>query len=920
VFIDLHAYEASAGSGKTFSLVVRYLSLLFSGEKADKILALTFTNKAANEMQERIVNTLIDLENKGELAEIAKVLECSPQELLDKRPEVLKALLNADTKVMTLDKFFAKILRKFSLHAGLMPNFSTFESQHELKVMARFLTLVNTQGKDDALIKLSLLASKRLADIFSLLDQLYAKKNEMGQISFKAESFTKETSSSKTATACFAPHEAMVMQSFKELQSLIFSSQIGPRGRATMEVDNIDDLLTKTWIEKETLEYWDFKKYFQPRMDELLYAIKEGLYYYMKAKESHFMYELFSLLDTYIEAKMMVAKEDEELSFDDITYLVFYLLKDETNKGRINSDFLYFRLDANINHMLLDEFQDTSTIQFEILRPLIEEMTSGQGSKERSSLFLVGDVKQSIYRFRGGKKELFYAVTDHFDVKVDQLRTNYRSEKEVVEFVNEVFIDKIKGYVPQLVKEGATKGYVEVTFNDEVLETMVSTVKELIDKGADLNEIAILTATNSDGGKVEQLLKDENIDVVTETTSKLINQKNIKALIEYLKYSYFNKKIYARNFFALIGQKPAKLYPCDINSADLSTQLKKVIEKYKLYDGDMNIFSFLEKLSNYKDIESFLFEYERLDASAAQKELNGVRVLTVHKSKGLEYEHVIVLDRLGRGSSDKSPIIYEYDGIHLENIYLRMSKRGSLDEAYAKAIEKEKQLSKEDELNALYVAFTRAKESLTIIHKSKDSKFEDLCLSEGAHGSLALIPKPQRVEAKMPKINFKDFYYGTQADLLSQAKSEAEDHKAIEFGLALHYTLEMMSSFSFSSIDEAVGIAKNRYGAVLSEAEFISIEKRINNFIQSTQVAELIEGKIHKEQPISYNKELRYIDLLIEKEEEWVVIDYKSAISYTQSHLKQVNFYKKAVREITGKKVSGYIAYLLEDEVKLVEV
>jgi len=906
MFIDLHAYEASAGSGKTFSLVVRYLSLLFSGEKADKILALTFTNKAANEMQERIVNTLIDLENKGELGEIAKVLECPPEALLAKRSEVLKELLKADTKVMTLDKFFAKVLRKFSLHAGLMPNFSTFESQHELKVMARFLTLVNLQGKDDALIKLSLLASKRLVDIFTLLNELYAKKNEMQNISFKAEAFI--------------PHEEMVMKHFEELRSLVLSTDIGKRGRATMEAEDIDELMSKSWIEKETLEYWDFKKYFQPRMDELLYAIKEGLYRYMKAKESHFLSELFSLLDTYIEAKMLVAKEDEELSFDDITYLVFYLLKDESNKGRINSDFLYFRLDANINHMLLDEFQDTSTIQFEILRPLIEEMTAGQGSKERSSLFLVGDVKQSIYRFRGGKKELFYAVTDHFNVKVDQLRTNYRSDKEVVEFVNEVFIDKIKGYVPQLVKDGAGNGYVEVIFNDEVLDAMVSTVKVLIEKGADLNEIAILTATNADGGKVEELLKSEGIDVVTETTSKLINQKSIKALIEYLKYSYFHKEIYARNFFALIGEEPGKLSPCDVNSPELSTELKKVIEKYKLYDGDMNILSFLEKLSNYKDIEAFLFEYERLDASAAQKELNGVRVLTVHKSKGLEYEHVIVLDRLGRSSSDKRPIIYEYEGIHLENIYLRMTKRASLDEGYARALQKEKTLAKEDELNALYVAFTRAKESLFIIHKSKDSKFEALSLCEGVHGELQLTPKPKVTEPKRPEIGFKELYYGTQADLLSQEKREEENHEAIEFGLALHYTLEMIADFSESSLHAALSIARNKFGSVIGEEGFFSIERRIRHLLSSDEFLQLTQGKVYKEKAISYNKELRYIDLLIEYQDEWVVIDYKSAISHTESHLKQVSFYKKAVREITAQEVSGYICYLLDEGVKLVEV
>ncbi len=900
-FIDFHAYEASAGSGKTFSLVVRYLSLLFSGEDANKILALTFTNKAANEMQERIVNTLIDLENKGELAEIAKVLECRPEELLAKRPEVLKALLNADTKVMTLDKFFAKILRKFSLHAGLMPNFSTFESQHELKVMARFLTLVNAQGKDDALMTLSLLASKRLADIFTLLDELYAKKNEMKELRFSAQDFI--------------PHEQTVMNTFKELQALVFSTEIGKRGRATMELESIDELMLKSWVEKESLEYWDYKKFFQPRMDELLYAIKEGLYHYMQAKESHFLSELFSLLDTYIDAKMMVAKEDEELSFDDITYLVFYLLK-----GRIDSEFLYFRLDARINHMLLDEFQDTSIIQFEILRPLIEEMVSGSGSKERASLFLVGDVKQSIYRFRGGKKELFYAVTDAYDIKVDQLVTNYRSEKEVVEFVNDVFTEKIKGYVPQEVKTGATKGYVEVIFNEEVLESMMKVLRDLIAQGADINEIAILTATNANGASVEEMLKSENIDVVTETTSKLINQKNVRALIEYLKYSYFNKAIYARNFFALIGQTPVKLSPCDIHAKDLSGELKKIIVKYGLYDGDMNIFSFLDKLSHYSDIEAFLFEYERLDSAAAQKELRGVRVLTVHKSKGLEYDHVIVLDRLGKASADKSPIIYEYEGIYLQNIYLRMKNRAALDEAYFQAIEKEKALSKEDELNALYVAFTRAKESLFVIHKHKDSKFEALELTEGTRGVLELQPKPFVPKEQKPVLAYKEFYYGTQSDLLAQAKEESEDHKAIQFGLALHYTLEMMADFDVGSLGSALSTAKNRFAALVSEEEFVSIEKRIGLLVEQKRFMALVQGKVYKEKAISFREELRYIDLLVHDDEGWTVIDYKSARAHMQSHLKQVAFYKEAIREITGEKVRAYICYLLEDLIDLVEV
>ena len=128
MFINNLAYEASAGSGKTFMLVVRYLSLLFKGAQPSKILALTFTNKAANEMQERIVATLEELECRGELDEIVKVTELSSEYLLANRKRVLGEFLNSHTRIMTIDSFFTQILRKFSLYASLMPDFSTFSS------------------------------------------------------------------------------------------------------------------------------------------------------------------------------------------------------------------------------------------------------------------------------------------------------------------------------------------------------------------------------------------------------------------------------------------------------------------------------------------------------------------------------------------------------------------------------------------------------------------------------------------------------------------------------------------------------------------------------------------------------------------------------------------------------------------------
>ncbi len=900
-FTPFHAYEASAGAGKTFSLVVRYLSILFMGEEADKVLALTFTNKAANEMQERIIETLMHFESRDERLEVARVSGISEERLLEMRQEVLAKFLKSDAKVMTIDKFFAKILRKFSLHAGLMPTFSTFASQHELKVMARFLTLASTKGEEKTLITLSTMTSKRLSDIFSLLNELYSKRKELQAIAFKKQDF----------------HliENEIMHHFYELQTMVEASNMSDGAKKTMQCTSVEEMLTKSWIEKESLEYWQYKKGYLPDMDERLHSIQLLLPQYMQAKEADFFYALFKLLDTYEEAKWAVAKDEGELSFDDITNLVYMLLKE-----RIDSEFLYFRLDAKISHVLLDEFQDTSVVQFEILKPIIDEIVAGNGMSDKSSLFIVGDVKQSIYRFRGGTKELFKYVTNKYDVTLDVLKTNYRSSAHVVQFVNTVFENHIAGYEAQLVRPKAGEGYVEVMNADEVLDATSAKVLELVEKGEDPDNIAILTQTNKDGTEVEGLLREAGLDVVTETTSLLINQKNVRALIEFLKYSYFQEEIYARNFFALVEIAPEPLAPCNIHTKDLASELLKLISHYKLFDGDLNLLRFLELLGNYSDIEQFLFEYERMDATAAQADLHGVRVLTVHKSKGLEFENVIVMDRLGKKKADTSTIIYQYDGITLEKIFLRMKKRASFDLSYADAIASEEKLSHEDSMHALYVAFTRAKNRLYVIQKPKDSKFEALELKAEAIGEEIIKKQALKVETPKVALDYQSQNYGKQTELIKEEQEEERDQYAIEFGLALHYMLEMMSDFAESAIDDAISATMNRYGAYLSSEDFESIKARIGTLINDEKFKSLTAGTATKERAISYKSELRYIDLLVEQEGQWVVIDYKSAKGHSDQYHQQVDFYKQAITAITKSPVKGYLVYLLEHGCEIVEV
>jgi len=903
-FINNLAYEASAGSGKTFMLVVRYLSLLFKGADPAKILALTFTNKAANEMQERIVITLEELERRGELDEIIKVCGLPKEYILQNRYKVLKQFLSANTKIMTIDSFFTLILRKFSLYASLMPDFSTFSSQHELKLLSRFLKEVDVARKTETLIGLSLHSKKRLTDIFTLLNEFYEKKHELRSLKFSKQELWR--------------HEKEAFDALEELASLVNNCKgASTTVKNAVVAESFEDLAKKTWLERDSLDYRTFSKCYTPDMDALLHRIKNALFSYNRAKEQNFFHALSELVGIYEKSKKALYIDDSELSFSDVTVLVHYLLKE-----RVDSDFLYFRLDSQIEHMLLDEFQDTSILQYEILKPLIDEIVSGEGIFNDGSFFFVGDVKQSIYRFRGGVSELFNAVKDECGTQTDQLLTNYRSQKEVIEFVNKAFISKIKNYSAQLVRADAQGGYVEVIVDDEIIQKSIEQVEKLLNLGADINEIAILCATNGDGESIKEALEAKGLAVVTETTTKLINQKSIKALLEYLKYLYFGESIYKYNFFALIEQEPRSIKFIDLSSIKLVDIVKSAIDEYKLFGDDFHLLRFLSSISKYPDIEALLFEYERLDTSAATSDLNGVRVLTVHKSKGLEYEHVIVMDRLKNPPPAKNSIIYEYDGISLQNVYLRTSGREHLDSAYAYALEKEKALVIEDTLNALYVAFTRAKENLFVIAKSKKSMFDILDLQTGSSGVLTCsTTKTKKQEQNYEKLRYKAMYYGTQSDLLSLENTSNEDLNAINFGLAMHYMLEMMSEFKKESIQNAHNMMLNKYGYLLSDEEIQEIDKRVETLINSQEFLALSDGVCYKEKALRHKKNLRYIDLLVKhKNGVWNVIDYKSSMSFADEHHKQVKYYVDAIKEITGDSVDGYICYLLESGAKIVKV
>ena len=901
------ALEASAGSGKTFALSIRYVSLLFLGANPQSILTLTFTNKAATEMSERIGKLLKNLKDKEiELQEISLLTNIDKSELLKMQPKIYKEFLSSNINISTIDKFNTQILRSFSLYLSLMPDFQVGESVKEHEFLKYFIQEVKKRALYKDLIEFSVLEQKRVRDIFSYLQVLNQKRNEFADIKIKDYEITKI--------------KAKVLRSFYDIKELFLSCEKGLSKRAlkTFEIEEIEDILEKGWLKKSSFEYWDYKKCYTQRADELLEELKSSLKEYLRAKESFYKKKYFEIFEIYKDVKKRLNLKTNSLEFDDVTNFVYEILRG----GKIDSEFLYFRLDSKIDHILIDEFQDTSITQFKILEPLIEEITSGIGVKEFKSFFYVGDTKQSIYRFRGGVKELFYHVKELYDVQLARLNVNYRSSKRVVDFVNAVFKDKIKDYYEQNANATEQTGYVKVVEDEDLLEMITKEVEYLLSNGVSEDDIAILTYANDDAFEIEKSLlkKLPDLNITTTTTVKLINVQTVRALIEFLKYLYFKERIYLVNFLALTGRDIDE--QIDISLFDrekaLDELVKDIVKAFDIFYYDENILKFIEIISRFKDMDEFVFNCEDIEEPSPVKKQTGVKILTIHKSKGLEFDHVIVADRFKKKPANNSHFIFDYDGVKLQEIYIRSKSRDLFDEEYKEALLKEENFEREDELNTLYVAFTRAKNSLIVCKKDQNSSFDIVGISAFEEGEVIKSGAGTEV-SEFEEFEYESIKTGFQ-DKKSKSDDDQKDIVAVNFGLAMHYMLENLKEFSLDEIEDAFWLMKNRYELMLDEEQFLEIRKRVENLLKDEKFCDLTDGKRYKEIAFCFDGEIKQVDLLIEKEDSFIVIDYKSGENLQTKHIKQVSYYKKALSKILDKKVNGYLCYIRKKDIELIDI
>ncbi|MDX4013048.1 RecB-like helicase, partial [Aliarcobacter skirrowii] len=513
------ALKASAGSGKTFALTVRYITLLLLGAKPNEILTLTFTNKAAAEMSQRVLNTLQTLgDDKSYLGEISRVSNLSEDEILSKKESLLNLFSNSSLSIYTIDKFVNKILKEFGGYAGVSDDFEILSDDEELLGYHFLNSLDESSFKD--LVDFSLYEGKKFNSLFTLFKSLIEKNEEFDTLDIDASLID-------------LLKDEILKCSFKIKEHFLNCSEASNSAIKAVDFTNFEELFLKTWIQKDSLfDYSYFKKCANETINNEFLNLKELFFKYYKVRASYSLSKIFKLFNKFKEFKFEFNKRKNYYEFNDISNMVYMLLN-----SKIDRDFLYFRLDSNYNHILIDEFQDTSILQYKILKPLMEEIISGNSEKFKT-FFYVGDPKQSIYRFRGGNKELFdYVLQQNSQIALNSLNTNYRSNKIVVDFVNSVFtkLDNFDYEVQNSIKDG---GFVEV-IEDDSLElddkflNISKKIQELLDSGINQSDIAILCYTNSDVLNLYYYLKKAlpNIKISTDMSSKLINAQNVKAVI-----------------------------------------------------------------------------------------------------------------------------------------------------------------------------------------------------------------------------------------------------------------------------------------------------------------------------------------------------------------------------------------------------
>lgn len=911
------ALKASAGSGKTFALSVRFLALLFKGANPSEILTLTFTKKATAEMKERILDylkilqkeNLEDEKEKEKSQNILKELEekyrLNPSFVQNSAQKIYQRFLNAEIRISTIDAFFQSILRKFCWFVGLSANFEVNEDTkaHQQQLNASFLSALSSEQLEELSVFIAQCLSYDSYTSDSILERLRFLKNKLYLFDpnkkdpvFDEERFLEKLRSLN-----------------QQIQNIETASN---EAKKAIKCDDFRGFLNSslTWLKKKS-EYRDFKKIKDeiPTLESECEEIENDLKRYYEARES----ALFKKFPKFIQLYDKATSKIQALDFDAIKDKVHALLN---GYEEMPAEFFYFRLDSKIAHILIDEFQDTSLNDYKILAPFIDEIKAGIGqAKWHRSVFFVGDVKQSIYGFRGSFSSLFESVSKDF--YHDNLEFNHRSSPLIINYVNAIFKKAYQNsptaYLEQKYPKASSNkhardGYVKVSLvadeRELLLEQILQEAKNLLEHRIDPKDITLLCATNDDALEIKNYLQ-KNLSAIrpsTESSAKLsqfVESKIIKNALEYALAEEPYKPFYKHSVLKLAGylhDDAIALAGFNPKKESVAGFVWKVMELLELYTECTQIC--LELAVGCEDANEFLEKLEAKEIASFKAE--GAQIMTIHKSKGMQFPYVIVCERLSKPKTNNSnQFLEEYSGIELIRLYYRMKNREVVDKDYARALDKEEAAKDHEETNVYYVAFTRAELGLIVVAKDKDQKKdkkesknkgmrEKLDLLPLEEGTIAPVISSQK-EPSSTSVLIKPHAYGEQVQEIEEEPSDYEknnDQEAINFGIALHKGLEYQYAYRIpkKSVLEYLNYHHGFYGL-----DYQALEESLELFENDAKIQALFKNlALRGEVAFLFEGVVSRIDVLLwDKGQNLYVLDYKSSQNYQQSHKAQVSHY-----------------------------
>ena len=826
--------KASAGSGKTYRLAKTYIGMLLGSKDEHAyrhILAVTFTNKATDEMKRRILKELDQLAREPEKSPYySDFISSFPsaEALADRAGKILTAMLHdyGAFAVSTIDKFVQTTLKAFAREIGQFASYQV-ELDRDSLVRESVDRILDSLSNGDSLLKW--LTDRAMAGLnedgkFSIEGGLYemakslksdAHREAMGESDYSMYSSDRLSNVRKECAAVKNEYEnrlkatqAALQKAFddagvspedttrKFASSLIKYSLNNEKGEKPAPTSLANCLNSDNWFPQRNRSYLNpfvISKLSGPLADFAgLFDKKYNLYRTACILLGQ-VYNLGIAERLYGEFDSLM-KEKNVLAIDESNTLLKKIIDGS------DAPFVYEKIGVRFEDFLLDEFQDTSRIQWENFEPLLKESNSSGHDN-----LVVGDVKQSIYRFRNSDWNLLASgVKQAFGDSADDgetLTENWRSTGQVVEFNNKFFcfarreLDTMLGVtdseegiiapiysdVVQTARTGdPQKGSVELTWcpeapegatdSDPVLPAVLSSINKALKAGASLSQIAILVRWNSEGSKVASYLGANGIAVVSNDSLRVKSSLTVRRLTSLLAYNIggdTGKPLdrYVAKSTGITGKRAYYSIPdlCESLLRDLKKFDPATYEKETFY-----IQSFMDEVKlwtskNGNKLASFLKYWEDSDKKIASPDgIDAVSVLTIHKAKGLEFPYVIFPypEKVKLYDSEKTKRwcrLPKGSGLPVsEDVVWEVTLSGkSTDTLFADEYRKERELQFTDNLNIVYVALTRASKALHVISTAekatspKEGGFSNLLYAYAkVSGALKVIPSMEETTPK----------------------------------------------------------------------------------------------------------------------------------------------------------------------------